>query len=241
MSIGVLALLAVIPILIALILMVGLRWPATRAMPLAWLVCAISGVIGWKLDIMYLAALSLQGVVVAIGVLIIVFGAILILYTLEESGGMETIQCGMQGVSRDRRIQAIIIGFMFAAFIEGAAGFGTPAALAAPLLLALGFPAMAAAVVCLVFNSVPVTFGAVGTPVIVGFGFLKGSVAEAVAANPNLPFQSYDGFCKAVGEWATIMPVSYTHLDVYKRQGLRRSRIRYFFRASREKHSEKKH
>ena len=62
MSIGVLALLAVIPILIALILMVGLRWPATRAMPLA-----ISGVIGWKLDILYLAALSLQGVVVAIG------------------------------------------------------------------------------------------------------------------------------------------------------------------------------
>lgn len=205
MSVGMLALLAVIPILVALVLMVGLRWPATRAMPLAWFVCAVSGVIGWKLDLLYLAALSLQGVVVAIGVLIIVFGAILILYTLEESGGMETIQHGMQGVSRDRRIQAIIIGFMFAAFIEGAAGFGTPAALAAPLLLALGFPAMAAAVICLVFNSVPVTFGAVGTPVIVGFGFLKGSVAEAVAANPNLPFSSYDAFCKAVGEWATIM------------------------------------
>ena len=118
---------------------------------------------------------------------------------------METIQCGMQGVSRDRRLQAIIIGFMFGAFIEGAAGFGTPAALAAPLLLALGFPAMAAAVVCLVFNSVPVTFGAVGTPVIVGFSFLKNLVAESVAANPNLPFQNYDGFGAAVGQWATFM------------------------------------
>lgn len=53
---------------------------------------------------------------------------------------METIQYGMQGISRDKRIQAIIIGYMFAAFIEGAAGFGTPAALAAPLLLSLGFP-----------------------------------------------------------------------------------------------------
>ena len=79
MSVGMLALLAVIPILVALVLMVGLRWPATRAMPLAWLVCAVSGVIGWKLDLLYLAALSLQGVVVAVGVLIIVFGAILIL------------------------------------------------------------------------------------------------------------------------------------------------------------------
>ena len=205
MSIGILALLAVIPILVALVFMVGLRWPATRAMPLAWLVCVISALVGWKLSPTYLLALSLQGVVVAIGVLIIVFGAILILYTLEESGGMETIQCGMQGVSRDRRLQAIIIGFMFGAFVEGAAGFGTPAALAAPLLLALGFPAMAAAVVCLVFNSVPVTFGAVGTPVIVGFGFLKNLVAESVAANPNLPFQNYDGFGAAVGQWATFM------------------------------------
>lgn len=104
MSIGMLALLAIIPILVALIFMVGLRWPATRAMPLAWLVCVICGLVGWKLSPSYLLALSLQGVVVAIGVLIIVFGAILILYTLEESGGMETIQCGMQGVSRDRRL-----------------------------------------------------------------------------------------------------------------------------------------
>ena len=132
MSIGMLALLAVIPIVAALVLMVGLRWPATRAMPVAWLACVICGLIGWNLDVMYLLALSLQGVVVAVGVLIIVFGAILILYTLEKSGGMETIQHGMQNVSRDRRLQAIIIGFMFGAFIEGAAGFGTPAALAAP-------------------------------------------------------------------------------------------------------------
>ena len=129
-------------------------------------------------------ALSIQGVIIAIGVLIIVFGAILILYTLEKSGGMETIQYGMQNVSKDRRVQAIIIGFLFAAFIEGAAGFGTPAALAAPLLLGLGFPAMAAAVVCLVFNSVPVSFGAVGTPILVGFGLLKDTVGHAVARQP---------------------------------------------------------
>ena len=83
MSIGMLALLAVIPIVAALVLMVGMRWPATRAMPVAWLACAVCGLIGWKLDVMYLLALSLQGVVVAVGVLIIVFGAILILYTLE--------------------------------------------------------------------------------------------------------------------------------------------------------------
>lgn len=205
MSIAFLALLAILPIVVALVLMVGMRWPATRAMPCAWLTCVICALLGWDLSFLRLAALSIQGVIIAIGVLIIVFGAILILYTLEKSGGMETIQYGMQNVSRDRRVQTIIIGFLFAAFIEGAAGFGTPAALAAPLLLGLGFPAMAAAVVCLVFNSVPVSFGAVGTPILVGFGLLKQDVAEAIAANPALPFTGFDSFAKIVGEWASLM------------------------------------
>lgn len=209
MSVAFLALLAILPIVVALVLMVGMRWPATRAMPFAWLTCVIAGLLGWKLPFLRLAALSIQGVVIAIGVLIIVFGAILILYTLEKSGGMETIQAGMQKVSPDRRVQAIIIGFLFAAFIEGAAGFGTPAALAAPLLLGLGFPAMAAAVVCLVFNSVPVSFGAVGTPILVGFGLLKGDVQQAVeaaaAGGQSLGFTGFDGFAKIVGEWASVM------------------------------------
>lgn len=205
MSTSFLALLAIIPIVVALVLMVGMRWPATRAMPFAWLACAICAILGWHMDITRVLALSIQGVIIAIGVLIIVFGAILILYTLEKSGGMETIQYGMQNVSRDRRVQAIIIGFMFAAFIEGAAGFGTPAALAAPLLLGLGFPAMAAAVVCLVFNSVPVSFGAVGTPILVGFGLLKAPISDAVSANIPLPFSNFDMFAKQVGEWATFM------------------------------------
>ena len=60
------------------------------------------------------------------------------------------------GISSDARIQAIIIGFIFGAFIEGAAGFGTPAALAAPLLISVGFPPLAAAIVALIYNSVPV-------------------------------------------------------------------------------------
>ncbi|MDE5878972.1 MAG: L-lactate permease, partial [Desulfovibrio sp.] len=107
MSIGFLALLAIIPIVVALILMVGMRWPATRAMPFAWGACVVCAIFGWDISILRLMALSIQGVIIAIGVLIIVFGAILILYTLEKSGGMETIQYGMQNVSRDRRVQAI--------------------------------------------------------------------------------------------------------------------------------------
>ena len=208
MSVEILAFVALLPILVALVLMVGLRWPATKAMPLAWAVCAAGAIGAWGLPAGYVAALTLQGFMTAIGILIIVFGAIIILYTLKYSGGMETIQYGMQNVSRDRRIQAIIIGYMFAAFIEGAAGFGTPAALAAPLLLSLGFPPLAAAVLCLVFNSFPVTFGAVGTPVVLGLKFLKPLVDQASAAGiPGLNFHNMDQFNLVIGQWATVMHI----------------------------------
>ncbi|MDR0339577.1 MAG: L-lactate permease [Desulfovibrio sp.] len=203
MSISLLAIVALIPILVALVLMVGLRMGAMKAMPLSWLACAVGAVVVWGLPVDYVAALSIQGVISAVGVLIIVFGALLILHTLQYSGGMETIQYGMQSVSKDMRIQAIIVGYMFGAFIEGAAGFGTPAALAAPLLLSLGFPPMAAAVLCLVFNSFPVTFGAVGTPIIVGFGASIKSVVEAMISAGQV--QSLDAFFKIIGETVTIM------------------------------------
>ncbi len=203
MSISLLALVALIPILVALVLMVGFRMGAMKAMPLSWLACAIVAVLVWELPVNYVVALSIQGVISAVSVLIIVFGALLILHTLQYSGGMETIQYGMQGVSKDMRVQAIIVGYMFAAFIEGAAGFGTPAALAAPLLLSLGFPPLAAAILCLVFNSFPVTFGAVGTPVIVGFGASIKSVVEAMVAAGQV--ESLDAFFKIIGQTATIM------------------------------------
>ena len=203
MSIPLLAIVALIPILVALVLMVGFRMGAMKAMPLAWLACAAGAVLVWDLPVNYVAALSIQGVISAVGVLIIVFGALLILHTLQYSGGMETIQYGMQSVSKDMRVQAIIVGYMFGAFIEGAAGFGTPAALAAPLLLALGFPPLAAAVICLVFNSFPVTFGAVGTPIIVGFGASIKSVVEAMVAAGQV--QSLDAFFKIIGETVTMM------------------------------------
>lgn len=206
MSIPVLAMVALLPILVALVLMVGMRWPSTKAMPLAWLVCVLGAIGVWNLPVDYIAALSVKGVIDAIGVLIIVFGAIIILYTLKYSGGMETIQYGMQNISRDKRIQAIIIGYMFAAFIEGAAGFGTPAALAAPLLLSLGYPPLAAAVICLVFNSFCVSFGAVGTPILIGLTPLKQLVADAAASGvTNLNFTDFNSFAKVIGELVTLM------------------------------------
>jgi lactate permease len=207
MPLGSLALIALLPIALALVLMVGMRWPATRAMPLSWLVTAVSGLLIWKMPLGFVIAATLNGFGGALNVLIIVFGAILILYTLRDSGGMETINRGFYGISKDRRVQVIIIATVFSAFLEGAAGFGTPAAIAAPLLLSLGFPALAAAMVCLILNSFPVSFGAVGTPIWFGLKNLKPQVEAVIAAGQAGGIPSFAMFLKIIGQWAAILHI----------------------------------
>ena len=178
-------LLATTPLLLAGVLLVVALWPATRAMPLAWLVALGVGAFVWGMPPEYLAAASLVGTMTAIQILWIVFGALLLLYTLMEAGAFDRINEGFAAVSEDRRVQVVLVGFFLATFIEGAAGFGTPAAVVAPLLLALGFPALAAVLAALIGHIIAVTYGAVGTPIIIGIEDPLGSVEstrEAIEA-----------------------------------------------------------
>ena len=168
MSTGLLALLAFSPILLAAILLIGLRWPTKHAMPLVYLLTACVGLFAWDMSFNRVLASTVQGLLITLGLLWIIFGAILLLNTLKHSGGITAIRAGFATISPDRRIQAIIIAWLFGCFIEGASGFGTPAAIAAPLLVAIGFPAMAAVLMGMLVQSTPVSFGAVGTPIIVG-------------------------------------------------------------------------
>lgn len=168
MQAGSLAFLAFSPILLAAILLVGLRWPAKRAMPVVYLLTAGIALFAWDMSFNRVLASTLQGLIITVGVLWIIFGAILLLNTLKYSGGIATIRSGFATISPDRRIQAIIIAWLFGCFIEGASGFGTPAAIAAPLLVAIGFPALAAVILGMLVQSTPVSFGAVGTPIIIG-------------------------------------------------------------------------
>jgi lactate permease len=162
------AFLAFTPILVVFILLVLMRWPAKHAMPVAWLYTGLMGIFVWQMDATRVMASTLQGVFIAATILYIVFGAILMLNTLTLSGAVSTIRRGFMDITPDRRIQAIIVAFLFGAFIEGAAGFGTPAAVAAPLLVVLGFPAITAVLMALIIQSTPVSFGAVGTPILLG-------------------------------------------------------------------------
>jgi lactate permease len=145
----------------------------------------------WKVPSVTVAAASVNGIVEAGKLLYIIFGAILLLNTLQESGGLRTIRAGFTDVSTDRRVQVIIIAWLFGAFIEGAAGFGTPAAVAVPLLVGLGFPAMCAVMSGMIIQSTPVSFGAAGTPILVGVG---GGLSNDPAATTYAAVQGYDEF-----------------------------------------------
>ena len=162
------AVLALLPILIVFALIVLFRWPATKAMPVSFIITCILAFSVWKVPILQIAAASIDGLVTAGSILYIVLGAILLLNLQQESGAISSIRRSMYLISPDRRVQAIIIAFLFGAFIEASAGFGTPAAVAAPLLVAIGFPAMAAVMVSLIIQSTPVSFGAIGTPILIG-------------------------------------------------------------------------
>ena len=173
------------PIAIVMLLLVILRWPAKKAMPVAYFVTVVISSLVWKAPGVQIAAASIHGLVTVANLLFIVFGAILLLNTIKAFGYIHALRQGFIDISPERRVQAIIIAWLFGSFIEGAAGFGAPAAIAAPSLVAIGFPAMAAVVVALIIQSTPVSFGAVGTPILVGLNTgLSGQpeVASVVAA-----------------------------------------------------------
>ncbi|WP_099025468.1 L-lactate permease [Mycolicibacterium palauense] len=161
---------ALMPVLSVAVLLVALRLPASRAMPLALVITLVLTLTVWRVPARTVSAALLEGLVIGGGVLFIVLGALALLEVMRASGGLDAIRREFQRVSHDSRIQVLLIAWLFVAFIEGAAGFGTPAPVAAPLLVALGFPPLSAAALTLIGDSSPVTFGAVGTPLIVGIG-----------------------------------------------------------------------
>ncbi len=187
-----LSFLAFAPILAVGVLLVGFRLPASRAMPIAYGVTLAIAAAVWKVTALGLVAASIQGLLLAAVLLYIIFGALLLLSTLSAGGALATIRDAFTRISPDRRVQAIIVGWLFGSFIEGASGFGTPAAVAAPLMLALGFPAMAAVMVGLVIQSTPVSFGAVGTPILVGVaGGLDSEMVREYLAAHGWEFRAY--------------------------------------------------
>ena len=166
-SLGLSTLAAAVPIFVLLLLIGVLRkpaWIAALAGLVASLVVAI-GIYGMPASL----AVSSAGNGAAFGLLPIgwiVYWAVVLYRITVETGKFEIIKDSIGGLTSDRRLQAMLIAFALGAFIEGAAGFGTPVAVAAAMLSGLGFSPFFAAGICLLANTAPVAFGSIGVPVV---------------------------------------------------------------------------
>ena len=160
-------LVAIAPAVVLLGTLGLLGWSAPKAAA-AGLLTALAVVIGiygmpWKM------AVAAAGMGAAFGLFPIgwiVFTAVFLYALTVEAGEFEKVKASVVALSPDRRLQALLIAFSFGAFVEGAAGFGTPVAISSALLIGAGFPPLYAAGLTLIANTAPVAFGALGTPIL---------------------------------------------------------------------------
>ena len=169
------ALLAALPLLIVLVLMLGLRWPAVRAGGAGLLLTLLVAWFGFGYGTRVLTELGVAGATggalaealfIAATIVWIVFPALCIHELQLRTGAVDVLRMAMGRLSGDPRITALLVAWFFVLFVEGAAGFGTSVALAAPFLVSAGFRRVHAVSIALVGHTVGVSFGAVGTPVL---------------------------------------------------------------------------
>jgi lactate permease len=180
------AAISIAPIVILIYLMTKRNSMASHvALPLVALLVYGSKLIYFESDPNLVNATVVEGLLSAWTPILIIGGAILMFKTMEATGSMDVIRSWLDGVSNNRVAQLMIIGWAFTFLIEGASGFGTPAALAAPILVGIGFNPLRVAILCLIMNSVPVSFGAVGTPTWFGLGHLPLTDEQILAISRN--------------------------------------------------------
>lgn len=156
-------LLAFTPILLVLVLMLGLRWPGTRAGPAGWLAAVVVATLRFGAGWQVLAWAQIRGLLLTVWVLYIIWAALLFYRVTDEAGAVTTIGAELPRLTPDRALQALLLGWAFGAFLQGVSGFGVPVAVLGPLLVGLGFPPVAAVVIASVGHSWAVTFGSLGS------------------------------------------------------------------------------
>jgi len=166
-SLGVSALVAAIPIFV-LFYMLGVRRSPSYVASLTALASAfVLALVAYKMPISLAIISTIMGAAYGLfPIAWVVFASILLYRIVVDTGKFEVIKTSVGGLTTDRRLQALFIAFSFGAFIEGAAGFGTPVAVSGAMLAGLGFSPFYAAGICLLANTAPVAFGSIGIPVV---------------------------------------------------------------------------
>lgn len=186
------ALLAAIPIIVMFYLLAIRRTPGQSAGLLALISAILVAIFAYKMPVQLAMTSAVMGALYGLfPIFWIVITAIFIYNLTVETGQFEIVKDSIATITDDRRLQALLIAFGFGAFLEGAAGFGTPVAISAGMLVGLGFNPLYAAGLCLIANTAPVAFGGIGIPIIVA-GQVTGLDTMKISAmvGRQLPFLS---------------------------------------------------
>src|SRR5499425_753567 len=177
-------LIAILPIAFLIYVMTKKKsWPSHISLPFAAILVYVLVLVHSRLDPNLVNATVVNGTLSALTPISIIWGAILLSLTMRRSGAERIIGEWLKEVSANPVAQLMIVGWAFPFMTEGASGFGTPAAIAAPLLVGLGFGAVRVTILTLIMNAVPVTFGAVGTPMWFGFSQVPLSPSEILSVS----------------------------------------------------------
>ena len=154
---------ASIPILVILVLMIGFRWGAARAGAAGYLTAFVVAIVFFGADTDVLAYAHTKAFILSVDVLFIIWAAYLLYRVTDEAGAIKTIGRLLPSLTADRGMQALLIGWVFASFLQGAGGFGVPVAVTAPLLIGLGFTPLSAVIIPSIGHGWSVTFGSLGS------------------------------------------------------------------------------
>ncbi len=182
-SLGLSFIVAVLPVLAVLLLLGVMRRPAWQAALAGLVTGLIVAITVWQLPVFLALDAVANGAVFALYPVMWIVLAALMLYNISvKSGRFEAFRVWvLMNLPNDRRIVLIVVGFCFGALLEGIAGFGTPIAICGSILIAVGFAPLEALVFCLIFNTAPVAFGALGVPITV-LSAVTGLPAPALGA-----------------------------------------------------------
>lgn len=179
-------LLSLFPFLVFLFLLFIKKTPLLSASFITLAIYTFLAIFYWQIIPSFLYTSYGKGFFVALDIFIIIFGAIFFLEILKDLKVIKSLSYYLGKLSKDYRVQIIIIAWFLECFIEGTAGFGTPAAIAVPILIGLGLTPAKALIVGLLGNSTPGVFGAAGTPIKIGFAGLNISSVPLISALLNL-------------------------------------------------------
>lgn len=165
--------LAVFPLILFVVLLFLARLKVLLASFISLLLTVILAIFYWQMNFSLILSTLLKGGLIAFDIFLIVFGAILFINLLKKTKIIENLCYYLETFSKDLRVQVILLAWFLENFLEGTAGFGTPSAVVAPILIGLGLSPIGAVAVAMLGNSASVVFGAAGTPIRVGFSGLN--------------------------------------------------------------------